>query len=77
MNIELRPMSLVFNCPTKWGQYTPRLALNPKQVEVSLLLAARQGVKRHQPTKTVVIFILVIIQAAAALAAFAPPSHLL
>lgn len=33
------------------GSVQPRLILNPEQVEVSLLLAARQGVKRHEAYK--------------------------
>jgi len=44
------------------GNYNvnPRLSLNPKQVETSLLLAERQGEKGMRPTRSVVICLLIV-----------------
>ncbi len=53
-------MCLVFNCPTFWGQYNPRLPLNNQQVESSLLFFFSQGVKGMTPLKTTLGIVFII-----------------
>lgn len=53
-------MCLVFNCPTFWGQYNPRLPLNNQQVESSLLFFFSQGVKGMTPLKNTLGIVFII-----------------
>ncbi|GAB0391095.1 hypothetical protein KYE026_40390 [Escherichia coli] len=56
MNIGIRPICLVFNCPTFWGQYNLRLAFERSNSDVSLFFAGRQDML----TKYALVAIIVL-----------------